>query len=100
MMSLSQTTGYAIQALSCLDETGAVLAFGKDISVQSGVRRPAPSRKPRPSLHLALARLTEPQARARGQPPPSPRGDKGGSWPVANARGGDIGPINPVRTGQ
>ena len=40
MMSLTQTTGYAIQALSCLDETGAALAFGKDISVQSGVPRP------------------------------------------------------------
>lgn len=40
MLSLSQTTGYAIQALSCLEETGAAWALGKGVSVRSGVPRP------------------------------------------------------------
>ena len=40
MLSLSQAAGYAIQALSCLDETGAAWTQGKDVASQTDAPRP------------------------------------------------------------
>jgi len=39
MLSLSQATGYAIQALSCLEENGAAWTQGKDVAGQTDAPR-------------------------------------------------------------
>jgi len=40
MLSLSQTTGYAILALSCLDPTGETMILAKDIAERTGISKP------------------------------------------------------------
>lgn len=40
MLSLSQTTGYAIRALSCLEGTSQDLVLVRDIAEQAGVPKP------------------------------------------------------------
>lgn len=40
MLSLSQTTGYAIKALCCLDKTGEERTLVKDLAEQTGIPKP------------------------------------------------------------
>jgi Rrf2 family transcriptional regulator, iron-sulfur cluster assembly transcription factor len=40
VLSLSQTTGYAIMALSCLDPTKETLVLERDIATKTGISKP------------------------------------------------------------